>query len=648
MFTFNALQGIPGNLYILLALLAAVCILLVALLLLLLRGSKRAAVNSDGHSSAGAYLHKQVQHVSQKLWYQQSLQDQAHEDLGSRAQLPPPHNIHTYEPVPELADENNNSSGTRQPLQPLSTHELCPLCGKVIQPSDMFCMNCGNRLKMTSPRLASGKRPVVRGVLSSSADGPSLASSSASSSAVNTWSSTSLQEKTFRDPNTVAQKLARGLELPGHLTLRSGDKNLRDYPLDKTQMYIGRSTNNDIMISKDKLTSRHHAIISYENEHYALLDDHSANGTYLNGRKIVTVSPHPLNDGDVIKIGVNEFIFHIIDVQSFDIDDAPTLAVEPTSSAQDMKSASAEDPLQRMVTDIHQPVVERHSTPLPPLTPPVPTTDAPVEVASQQMAFTAFHPKEVPADLWNTLLVYAYQNGITEAIYEDADRFRQELVDVPSGLSSPLAQPLLTATNITIVPECKGVVFNPRRLSFKWTDNWHRSMFRFSIKQEMLGADTSGRINIFAGPLLIATLRMSMMFTAQTQPELVSGAEATTQAYTRVFASYNKQDTAIAQAYSDVSRVLGIDVQQREALRSCEPLHDSVKQAIEEAEVFQLFWSSQSAQSVYIKQEWQYALELQRSEDFLHPIYWDVPLLTAPAPLAALQFTYLPLYTFLK
>jgi pSer/pThr/pTyr-binding forkhead associated (FHA) protein len=46
--------------------------------------------------------------------------------------------------------------------------------------------------------------------------------------------------------------------------------------------------------------SRTHAIIARHGLHARLLDNRSANGTFLNGRQIVAAK---LNDGDVIRIG---------------------------------------------------------------------------------------------------------------------------------------------------------------------------------------------------------------------------------------------------------------------------------------------------------------------------------------------------------
>ena len=123
MLTLNALQALPGNVYILLALLALICILLILLLVFLLRGNKRASHRSDTFGFVADHPDKPEQHASQKLWYQQSLQEQSREGLGSDPRLPAPHNIRLHQPVQEQAEQNNASSGMRQVLQPLSRED---------------------------------------------------------------------------------------------------------------------------------------------------------------------------------------------------------------------------------------------------------------------------------------------------------------------------------------------------------------------------------------------------------------------------------------------------------------------------------------------------------------------------------------------
>lgn len=69
----------------------------------------------------------------------------------------------------------------------------------------------------------------------------------------------------------------------------------------KTIVTIGRDKNNNIII-KDKLVSRNHAMVRcLGEEDYYLIDGGSANGSFVNAKKVVL--PTLLNDGDKISIG---------------------------------------------------------------------------------------------------------------------------------------------------------------------------------------------------------------------------------------------------------------------------------------------------------------------------------------------------------
>jgi hypothetical protein len=69
--------------------------------------------------------------------------------------------------------------------------------------------------------------------------------------------------------------------------------------LESTITHLGRSLTSDVRFD-DRRVSRTHAIIARHGLHARLLDNRSANGTFLNGRQIVAAK---LNDGDVIRIG---------------------------------------------------------------------------------------------------------------------------------------------------------------------------------------------------------------------------------------------------------------------------------------------------------------------------------------------------------
>lgn len=97
-------------------------------------------------------------------------------------------------------------------------------------------------------------------------------------------------------------------------------------PIDKQQMRIGRDTTNDISIDDD-LVSKEHAILevvmSTTEEgkvEYYLQDLKSTNHTFVND-ELVTL--HKLQNGDIIRIGMNNFKF--VDELDGDLDETAKL-----------------------------------------------------------------------------------------------------------------------------------------------------------------------------------------------------------------------------------------------------------------------------------------------------------------------------------
>ena len=73
--------------------------------------------------------------------------------------------------------------------------------------------------------------------------------------------------------------------------------------LDRMKLTIGRSSRNDICIS-DPFASRLHAEIRRENDQVLLVDNGSANGTFVNGQRVS--GSLRLSVGDVVRIGETE------------------------------------------------------------------------------------------------------------------------------------------------------------------------------------------------------------------------------------------------------------------------------------------------------------------------------------------------------
>lgn len=79
---------------------------------------------------------------------------------------------------------------------------------------------------------------------------------------------------------------------------------LKEFPLDKERITIGRNSSNDIALD-DETVSGEHAVIQLDHEP-SITDLRSTNGTQLNGSSI---SKEPLKHGDIIKIGSHQLTF---------------------------------------------------------------------------------------------------------------------------------------------------------------------------------------------------------------------------------------------------------------------------------------------------------------------------------------------------
>jgi pSer/pThr/pTyr-binding forkhead associated (FHA) protein len=80
---------------------------------------------------------------------------------------------------------------------------------------------------------------------------------------------------------------------------------LRDYPLYRGGITIGRGKDNTVMLSHPEV-SGYHARIDKKGPDYILTDLQSTNGTLVNGRKVFS---HRLSHGDRLSVGKNTLLF---------------------------------------------------------------------------------------------------------------------------------------------------------------------------------------------------------------------------------------------------------------------------------------------------------------------------------------------------
>jgi pSer/pThr/pTyr-binding forkhead associated (FHA) protein len=74
--------------------------------------------------------------------------------------------------------------------------------------------------------------------------------------------------------------------------------------VNKGEFVIGRGKDCDLQINEAEI-SRHHCMLRGRAEQYTLVDLGSANGTYLNGNRLI--SQATLQDGDELRLGKHHF-----------------------------------------------------------------------------------------------------------------------------------------------------------------------------------------------------------------------------------------------------------------------------------------------------------------------------------------------------
>lgn len=88
---------------------------------------------------------------------------------------------------------------------------------------------------------------------------------------------------------------------------------LREFPIEKPRITIGRKPENDIQLNDATVSGVHAAVLMLQ--HTYVEDLNSTNGTELNGKK---VQKRMLSHGDVVRIGQHKFEYVDTDAQDFE------------------------------------------------------------------------------------------------------------------------------------------------------------------------------------------------------------------------------------------------------------------------------------------------------------------------------------------
>lgn len=80
------------------------------------------------------------------------------------------------------------------------------------------------------------------------------------------------------------------------------------YEFDQNRVVIGRGRGSDVCVP-DPTVSSMHATLAYDGSRYTLCDEHSTNGTRVQGHLLTPGRAKPLAHGDVLEVGQVELVF---------------------------------------------------------------------------------------------------------------------------------------------------------------------------------------------------------------------------------------------------------------------------------------------------------------------------------------------------
>ena len=258
-----------------------------------------------------------------------------------------------------------------------------------------------------------------------------------------------------------------------------------------------------------------------------------------------------------------------------------------------------------------------------------------LRVVDNDVRFTVYRPQALAPGVWASLLVFAHKTDLViEPGQPPVDPSKQveamaraHFGDAPVRSAGVDARgEVFRGARLRITVDLPGLRCNPGEAELDWWEPVHQVVFRLLGGPDLVGSVVRGAVRVWCGPLLLGEVSLAIGVTASASGPPVPLVADSAQRYRKIFPSYSRDDQAIVAAFEKVVRALGDEyLQDVLALRSGERWQTRLPELIDEADVFQLFWSSNSMRSPYCQQEWEHALALGRPL-FVRPVYWEDPM----------------------
>jgi hypothetical protein len=281
---------------------------------------------------------------------------------------------------------------------------------------------------------------------------------------------------------------------------------------------------------------------------------------------------------------------------------------------------------------------------------------------ADDVQYSAFYPPTVMPESWDALFIYAHLQGSEVKMENDLQNLANWIGEnIFRSKTTKQISRLRHGTRVTVVLESDEAQFSPASLTRIWKGKQVRFKFRFKPIPGIAAKSLSLRASIQVQGVEIAHLKFSLKLEREQTHPVVLGRKIenplakakldsqTSAIYQKIFVSYSRRDREVVEAYRFAQLALGNDVfMDTYSIRSGEDWRAALARAIDTADVFQLFWSKDSAASTNVRDEWDYALTYKCPQthcvDFIRPVFWVEPMPVPPPPeLSHLNFKYVPL-----
>lgn len=257
---------------------------------------------------------------------------------------------------------------------------------------------------------------------------------------------------------------------------------------------------------------------------------------------------------------------------------------------------------------------------------------------------SALVPRSVArSEVFRIEVVLARRGGLTRALAS----FSAGRDDLLSASPRELTATLAHGAVLELTAECaQADLIKPRLQRLRWTGQPVSAGFQLRPAADLVGRNLYVDINVFIDRVCVGHLPLTLPLTELATPADTAPAPAAAafEIPRRLFMSYTSADRAQVLPIARALKQIGVETfVDRLSLEGGEDWEPRLWREIDACDCFMLFWSKESAASIWVQRETLRALERQRSASLRRPkivthLLGKPPPAVPPPALASLHF----------